>query len=197
MRWMSTAAYLLHVLLREWHLLPFPLCRFVKSRMELRDRLTVPLLHSELCSKRLLVMEYIDGCKITKAPEHFQDWDYARDVPAIHEALDPRLGFLRLPKNVLFKGVQICSHCFSNAIARNFVNSQMCEFSEQFQDVSKILCLLMFFLRHWRRWSSNTYSSGDAMEDHACFRCQQLAVLKPPVKYNRPIQSVFAKCVFH
>ena len=32
-------------------------------------------------------MEYIDGCKITKAPEHFDDWDYGRDVPAVHEAL--------------------------------------------------------------------------------------------------------------
>lgn len=61
-------------------------------------------------------MEYIDGCKITKAPEHFQDWDYARDVPAIHEALDPRLGFLRMPatrEGFVVEGVQICSPVFS------------------------------------------------------------------------------------
>eukprot|EP00931_Biecheleriopsis_adriatica_P106578 TRINITY_DN81006_c0_g1_i1.p1 TRINITY_DN81006_c0_g1~~TRINITY_DN81006_c0_g1_i1.p1 ORF type:complete len:607 (+),score=142.21 TRINITY_DN81006_c0_g1_i1:36-1823(+) len=62
--------------------------RFVHSKSELRGRLAVPLLHSELCNKRLLVMEYIDGCKITKAPEFFGDWDSARDVPALHEALE-------------------------------------------------------------------------------------------------------------
>ncbi|CAK9081471.1 unnamed protein product [Durusdinium trenchii] len=61
--------------------------RFVKSKHELQ-RVAVPALHAELCSKRLLVMEFIDGCKITKAPEHFPDWDYGRDVPAIHEALE-------------------------------------------------------------------------------------------------------------
>ncbi|CAJ1405185.1 unnamed protein product [Effrenium voratum] len=62
--------------------------RFVDSKKELRGRLAVPILHAELCSRRLLVMEYIDGCKLIKAPEHFDDWDYARDVPAIHEALE-------------------------------------------------------------------------------------------------------------
>ena len=45
-------------------------------------------------SKRLLVMEFIDGCKITKAPEFFDDWDSGRDVPAIHEALASRINWI-------------------------------------------------------------------------------------------------------
>ncbi|CAE7834242.1 Adck5 [Symbiodinium necroappetens] len=39
-------------------------------------------------SRRLLVMEFIDGCKIINAPTFFDDWDYARDVPALHAALE-------------------------------------------------------------------------------------------------------------
>ena len=34
-------------------------------------------------------MEFIDGCKIINAPTFFDDWDYARDVPALHAALAP------------------------------------------------------------------------------------------------------------
>ncbi|OLP81246.1 putative serine/threonine-protein kinase abkB [Symbiodinium microadriaticum] len=33
-------------------------------------------------------MEFIDGCKIINAPTFFDDWDYARDVPALHAALE-------------------------------------------------------------------------------------------------------------
>ncbi|CAE7873557.1 abkB [Symbiodinium microadriaticum] len=62
--------------------------KFIGSQDELRGRLSVPVLHSELCSRRLLVMEFIDGCKIINAPTFFDDWDYARDVPALHAALE-------------------------------------------------------------------------------------------------------------
>jgi len=61
---------------------------FVEKHAELRGRLAVPALHSELCSRRLLVMEFVDGCKLTKAKEVFPDFDVVRDVPQIHEALE-------------------------------------------------------------------------------------------------------------
>eukprot|EP00930_Biecheleria_cincta_P075190 TRINITY_DN6236_c0_g1_i1.p1 TRINITY_DN6236_c0_g1~~TRINITY_DN6236_c0_g1_i1.p1 ORF type:complete len:787 (-),score=209.43 TRINITY_DN6236_c0_g1_i1:219-2579(-) len=61
---------------------------FVKGQKELNGRLAIPQLYSEFCSRRLLVMEYIDGCKITKAREIFPDWSSDRDLPQLHEALE-------------------------------------------------------------------------------------------------------------
>jgi len=62
--------------------------RFVSKHSELRGKMTVPELHSELCTKRLLVMEWIDGCKIIDAPKHFPDWNKERDVKAIFEVVE-------------------------------------------------------------------------------------------------------------
>jgi len=62
--------------------------KFIASKQELRRLLAVPELHSELCRKKLLVMEYIDGCKITKAAQHFPDWNRDRDLPPLHEVVE-------------------------------------------------------------------------------------------------------------
>ena len=58
-------------------------------RLELGGLITVPLLHPELCASRLLVMEAVDGCKLTRAKEHFGDaFDLARHGTALRDALE-------------------------------------------------------------------------------------------------------------
>jgi predicted unusual protein kinase regulating ubiquinone biosynthesis (AarF/ABC1/UbiB family) len=59
----------------------------VQNQRELKG-VTVPILHSELCTSRLLVMEFVDGVKITKVHEHFPDWDKERDLPQLFDRLE-------------------------------------------------------------------------------------------------------------
>merc|ERR1719215_2091619 len=57
-----------------------------------RKHIAIPELHAELCSKRMLVMECVEGCSILKLPEVFPDFDQKRDVPVLLEAVETFLG---------------------------------------------------------------------------------------------------------
>ena len=59
-----------------------------EHRSHFRGLLAVPMLHTELCNRRLLVMEYIEGCTLTDVRDWFRGFDDERHGPVVRDALE-------------------------------------------------------------------------------------------------------------